>query len=102
MQQNKGKNINFNVAYLLLVPHLCFGLAAVCNVLILSTDFSHNGIHIKVTAVVHLHNNGGVLNLSLQLTKLLHKEVAELAQLFRRIMTKLVVIILYQVARFQP
>lgn len=60
--------------HLLFVPGLCFSLAAVGNVLILSTHFSHNRIHVQVTAVVHLHDDRGVLDLALELTKLLQNQ----------------------------
>lgn len=60
--------------HLLFVPGLCFSPAAVGNILVLSTHFSHNGIHVEITAVVHLHNDGGVLDLALQLTKLLQNQ----------------------------
>lgn len=68
---NKRINLNF---HLLFVPGLCFSLAAVCDVLILSTHFSHYRVHVQVTAVVHLHDDGGILDLALQFPKLLQKE----------------------------
>ena len=64
------------LTHLLFVPGLCFSLAAVGNVLILSTHFSHNRVHVQVTAVVHLHDDGGVLDLGLELTKLLQNQCA--------------------------
>lgn len=69
-----GKRARFDCrhcSYLLFVPGLCISLAAVGNVLILSAHFSHNGIHIQLAAVVHLHNDRGVLDLGLQLPELL-------------------------------
>ncbi len=62
------------LTYLLFVPGLGLSLAPVGNVLILSTHFSHNSIHVQVTAVVHLHNDRCVLDLALQLTKLLQNQ----------------------------
>jgi len=64
----------FHFTHLLFVPGLCFRLAAVGDVLILSTHFSHNGVHVQATAVVHLHDDGGVLDLALQLTELLQNQ----------------------------
>lgn len=60
--------------HLLFVPGLCLGLAAVGDVFILSTHFSHDGVHVEVAAVVHLHDDGGVLDLALQLAELLQKQ----------------------------
>lgn len=62
------------MTHLLFVPSLCFSLAAVGDVLILSTHFSHNGVHVEDTAVIHLHNDRCVLDLALQLTKLLQNQ----------------------------
>lgn len=59
------------LTHLLFVPVLSLSLAAGSNILILCTHFSHNRVHIQVTAVVHLHNDRGVLDLALQLTELL-------------------------------
>lgn len=53
--------------HLCLVPWLSFSSATVGDVLILGPHFSNNRIHIKVTAVVHLHYNRCILDLSLQL-----------------------------------
>lgn len=69
-----AKTQGMNLTHLLFVPGLCLSLAAVGNVLILSAHFSHNRVHVQVTAVVHLHNDGGVLDLALQLTKLLQNQ----------------------------
>lgn len=61
------------LSHLSLVPWLSFGSATVGNVFILGTHFSNDGIHVKVTAVVHLHHNRCVLDLALQLTDFLHR-----------------------------
>lgn len=45
------------VHYLGLVPRLCLSPGAVGDVLILSLDFSHDGVHVQVAAVVHFHND---------------------------------------------
>lgn len=58
-------------SHLRLVPCLCLSAGTVGNVFILSLDFSHNGIHVQVTAVVHLHNDRSVLNLALEFTQFL-------------------------------
>lgn len=54
-------------SHLCLVPRLSLSSATVGNVFILGAHLRNDGIHVKVTAVVHLHHNRGVLNLSLQL-----------------------------------
>lgn len=43
--------------YLGLVPSLRLSAGAVGNVLVLSLHFCYDGIHVQVTAVVHLHND---------------------------------------------
>ena len=45
------------ISHLGLVPSFCLSAGAVGDVLILSPDFSHNGVHVQVAAVVHLHND---------------------------------------------
>lgn len=59
------------MAHLLFVPGLSLGLALGSDVLVLGADLSHNAVHVQVAAVVHLHNDGSVLDLALQLTQLL-------------------------------
>lgn len=71
MCDSQDKTSALLLTHLLFVPVLSLSLAAGSNILILSTDFSHNRVHIQVTAVVHLHDDRGVLDLALQLTELL-------------------------------
>jgi len=59
------------VSYLTLVPGLGFSSAAVGDVLVLRAHLRHDGVHVQVAAVVHLHDDGGVFDLALQLTQLL-------------------------------
>lgn len=59
------------MAHLLFVPGLGLSLALVGDVLVLRADLSHDAVHVQVAAVVHLHNDGSVLDLALQLTQLL-------------------------------
>lgn len=63
------------VTHLLPVPRLSLGPAAVGDIFILSTDLSNDGVHVQAAAVVHLHNNRGVLDLALQLTKFLQMKL---------------------------
>lgn len=68
--RQKSKSV---LNHLGLVPCLCLSTAAVGDVFILSLDFSNDGIHVQVAAVVHLHNDGSVLDLALELMKFLKK-----------------------------
>jgi len=58
-------------SHLLFVPALSLSSAAVGDVLVLRAHFRHDGVHVQVAAVVHLHDDRGVLDLALQLTQLL-------------------------------
>lgn len=57
--------------YLDLVPGLCLLAALGSDVLILSLDLGHDGVHVQVTSVVHLHDDGGVFDLALHLAEFL-------------------------------
>lgn len=63
--------ISLALPHLLFVPGLGLSLALGGDVLVLSADLSHDAVHVQVAAVVHLDNNGSVLDLALELTQLL-------------------------------
>jgi len=73
MPETLKKTLKGALIHLAFVPRLRLGAAAVGDVLVLGLDFSHNGVHVQVAAVVHLHDDRSVLDLSLELTKLLKK-----------------------------
>lgn len=65
--------------YLGLVPGFSLFAALGCDLLVLSLDLGHNMIHVEVSGVVHLHNDGCVFNAGLQLTQfLIHRDEASL------------------------
>lgn len=57
--------------YLGLVPGFGLFTAPGCDILVLSLDFGHDMIHVEVSWVVHLHDDGRVFNACLQLTQFL-------------------------------
>lgn len=56
-QNYEHKYLKGVLNHLGLVPRLGLGAAAVSDILVLSLDLSHNGVHVQVAAVVHLHND---------------------------------------------
>lgn len=66
--------INTIPNHLGLVPSLSFSTCSVGNVFILSPDFSHNSIHVKITTVVHLNNDRCIFDLALKLTQFLNNK----------------------------
>lgn len=60
-----------------LVPCLSLRSAAVGNVFILGLHFCHDGVHVKVAAVVHLHHHGRILDLALQLLDFLERNQSQ-------------------------
>lgn len=63
--------VSLVLAHLLFVPGLGLSLALGGDVLVLIADLSHDAVHVQVAAVVHLDDNGSVLDLALELAQLL-------------------------------